>query len=300
MEPEELLEEAAQKLSKLPAVVELEEKHILVLGDTHGFPEVTEWGLKLAEENNIPVVVMLGDYVDRGPRGVENLELVAQRLLEDQEPRLIPLRGNHEDPEMNFYYGFHEEAVNKRGRGYLEAVSHLYTCLPVAVKAPGIAMLHGGVPCRECRDKPETPVSLGETGQKLGEKRCSQSLVDTYSDPLLRHITWNDPRAGIDWFIPSPRGPGIYLYGREAWRSFLEANGARLLIRAHEVVDAARIDSPSGGTEELGKPAELSLEDLEWSVVTVFSSLYHGLNAGALELDLEEGVARLYLYPRRL
>ena len=113
-DPFSLLEEAAQKLSRQPALLGIEAERLLVVGDTHGFPEVSEWALRLAGEEGVDAVVFLGDYVDRGPRGVENLELVLGAFLERDD--VYVLRGNHEDPSMNLSYGFADEAYEKRGK----------------------------------------------------------------------------------------------------------------------------------------------------------------------------------------
>jgi serine/threonine protein phosphatase 1 len=49
------------------------------------------------------VVVYLGDYVDRGPRSREVIEMLAGGALEDFEP--IFLKGNHEDYMLKFLAG---------------------------------------------------------------------------------------------------------------------------------------------------------------------------------------------------
>jgi len=50
--------------------------------------------------------VLLGDYADRGPQGLE--VLLGVLLLKASYPRSVP-RGNHEDPGVNRRYGFLEE-----------------------------------------------------------------------------------------------------------------------------------------------------------------------------------------------
>ena len=301
MRPEELLEEAAALLEKRGPAPVVDASRLLVVGDTHGFPEVSRWALGLAEEEGVEHVIFLGDYVDRGPGGVENLELLAERLLSEPE-RLTLLRGNHEDYEMNLSYGFAREARRKRGPSYIRVLEErFYPCLPLAARAGGVVFVHGGVPCRRCRDEPEEPIGLWEgwAAEELASLHCR--LRSTYTgSSLARHLMWNDPRPGLEWFEPSPRGPGVYLYGWRAWRGFLEANQAEVLVRGHEVADAARIDSRTGSVEGPPSGWEVSLDRLRGRVVTVFSSLYHGMGAGALLLDLRERVARLYRYPRSL
>jgi len=291
---EELLRRAVERLEETPPVIRLEARRLLLVGDTHGFPEVSRWALGLAEEEGVDYTVFLGDYVDRGPAGVENLELLLGALLGG---RAVLLRGNHESLEMNYYYGFMEEAEAKRGEEYLRLVEEVYRRLPYVVVTGGVFLVHGGVPCRVCRSGPEDPVTLGEIEERLAKIKGGEE-ASAPSDPLAAQLLWNDPRGTIEWFMPSPRGPGIYLYGRRAWLSFLEANRLSLIIRAHEVVDGVHVWTRSGGQlRGIGEAEELGLEELQGSVVTVFSSLYHGGRAAAALLDLERGVLVPRFYP---
>lgn len=292
-----VLEDAVEVLEKTPPVLRLEGDRFLLVGDTHGYPEVSEWALKTYEENNVDHIVFMGDYVDRGPRGVENLELLLGRMVADPQ-HVHLLRGNHESLFMNYYYGFREEAVSKRGSAYLDMVERIYRLLPyVALLPEGVYVVHGGIPCRRCGYRPEDPIGLGEIEHVLVEIKGGDEASEP-SNPIAMQLLWNDPRGNIEWFMPSPRGPGIYLYGREAWRSFLEANNLSLIVRAHEVVDAIHVWLSDGGQlRGLQHGYELELEKLEKGVVTVFSSLYHGAGAGALLYDAERRVFEILRFP---
>ena len=296
--PVELLLGAAERFTGVGPVVELEASRVLLVGDTHGYPEVSTWALGLAERLGVDWKVFIGDYVDRGPRGVENLEMLVERSLQDE--RLLLLRGNHESLLMNSYYGFAEEAIAKRGRDYLRVAERLYRSLPlVAIINGSVMVVHGGIPCRRCRSEPEEPYRIGEIRGSL-EGSWDTPEMDDPSNPVAMQLLWNDPRGSIDWFLPSPRGPGTYLYGRRAWTGFLEANRLSFIVRGHERSDAAHLWRRDGRRETFprgGSVWRLSLDELGGGVVTVFSSLYHGMGAGALLLDLEEGVATVYRYP---
>ncbi|KSW11545.1 hypothetical protein CF15_01530 [Pyrodictium occultum] len=290
------MEDAAGLLASRGPVVEVEAGRILVVGDTHGYPEVSEWALRLADKHGAEAVVFLGDYVDRGPWSVENLELLLERML--AEPgRLLLLRGNHESLEMNRYYGFLEEYYSKLGPGRLAPLRRLYSCLPYAARSRGVLLLHGGVPCRECSGGPEEPVSLEELAERLSRLHCRPEL-DEWSDSLAAQLLWNDPRGDLEWFAPSIRGPGVYYYGRLAWTSFLRANGLSLLVRAHEAVDAHAVWTREGRLlKGVGHGERMGMRELEGSVVTVFSSLYHGAGAGALLIDQEGEFLEFLRYP---
>jgi len=289
-----LLEEAARRLAEQPAVLRIDTRRLLVVGDTHGYPEVSEWALQVAREEGVDAVVFLGDYVDRGPRGVENLELVLRAFLENGNVYL--LRGNHEDPGMNLSYGFAEEAYEKRGENYFGAASIVYIAMPVAAIAGPVLLVHAGIPCKKCSMNPEPPVLLEEIAERAEKMRSSdEAFYPLEADPVIGQLLWNDPRGTIDWFLPGPRGPGTYLYGKAAWREFLHENGLSLIIRGHEVVDGTHAWLGDGGQRVLED--ELGLGELEGGVVTVFSSLYHGKRAAVLLLDLGEEKLKPIYYP---
>jgi len=293
----ELFEKAKSMLSGMPPVLRLKGDRFLFVGDTHGFPEVSEWAISLASSEGFDWVVFLGDYVDRGPRGVENLEYLLTQLLE--RGNVVLLRGNHESLFMNFYYGFREEAVSKRGEDYLDAVEEIYKNLPfVALLPEGVMAVHGGVPCRVCSYKPEQPLGLEEIEKRLSELKGSEEAAEP-SDGIAMQLLWNDPRGTIEWFMPSPRGPGIYLYGREAWKSFMTANGLGLIVRAHEAVDGVHAWLGDGSQLRV-EGNNVSMEDLSYGIITVFSSLYHGKSAAALGLDVERRVLTVYRFHSRL
>jgi diadenosine tetraphosphatase ApaH/serine/threonine PP2A family protein phosphatase len=290
----ELFHEAISVLAEQPPILRLGAKRFIVVGDTHGFPEVSEWALKLAREEDVDAVIFIGDYVDRGPRGVENLELILGSLVEEKD-RVYLLRGNHEDPEMNAAYGFFEEAVRKRGEEYLGYVAALYASMPVAVVAGPVLLVHAGIPCRRCSLAPEDPVLLDDLEKEAAKiKNSEEALSPLKTSPLVAQLLWNDPRGTIDWFLPGPRGPGTYLYGKAALRSFLEANGLGIIIRGHEVVDGTHVWLQDGKQTALA--GEMGLDSLEYSVATVFSSLYHKRRAAVLLVDLEEGKLKPYIY----
>ena len=79
--------------------------------------------------------VFHGDYVDRGPNGIETLALVIAFRLANPRNVFIA-RGNHESREMNVDGGFADELSNKYADSAEEDISRiyaLYDALPVAV-----------------------------------------------------------------------------------------------------------------------------------------------------------------------
>ncbi len=290
-----VLEEASRRLEPWEPVVGLGESRIVFVGDTHGYPEVTLWALELARDAAADAVVFIGDFVDRGPRGVENLYAIAKGVVEG-EVRVVPVRGDHESLLMNTYYGFRGELHEKLGPEAEAPVGAFYASLPLAATAGPLFIAHGGIPCRRCLMEEEEPFRLEEIRAALEEELAGAEARAHPETPVATHLMWNDPRGIIDWFLPNSRGPGTYYYGRMAWRRFLEANGFKAIIRGHEVYDGLHIWTPDGGQVYPVPEEEAGLEYIEGAVVTVFSSLYHGARAAALLVDLQEGIVRPYYY----
>src|SRR6266849_7133507 len=99
----EILGEAKVKLGR-PLLQSREVNRVVFVGDTHTAIDVTQAVFDKYYED-ADLVVFLGDYVDRGNTGIENLGLITSKFLEDPT-RIIILRGNHESPLTNPYYGF--------------------------------------------------------------------------------------------------------------------------------------------------------------------------------------------------
>ena len=289
---EDLVIEATRLLAGKGSLISLPGSSAVVIGDTHGFPEVSQWALRLWDRGDYEYLVFLGDYVDRGPRGLENLETVLEAFL--SEPgRIVLLRGNHESPTMNYFYGFYEEAVRLAGPGLYNKIARLYTYLPYVATLNGWLLVHGGVPCRACREESEEPLGIEDLRLELVRAWANPDIGLEPSQQVAFQLLWNDPRGSIEWFAPSIRGEGAYFYGRKAWTSFLKKNRLRGIIRAHEVVDAFHIWLPDGRGEQLNEGV-MKASQLEGAVITVFSSLYHGMRAGALIIDGEDLIFKAY------
>ena len=292
----EALRAAVEVMGEWRPVERVEASRLLVVGDTHGFVEVTEWALGRARDLGVDVVVFLGDLVDRGPCGVENLAVLAGAVVEGR-PRVVLVRGDHESLLLNTYYGFRDELHSKVGSEAEGVVEEFYSAMPLAAVAGPLFLVHGGIPCRRCALEEEPPYTVGEIEEAVRkELEEDPEARSTGYGRVSLQLMWNDPRGTIDWFLPSARGQGIFYYGREAWRAFLEANGFKLIVRAHEVSDGFHVWRPDGSQLRSVDASPVGLDDLAGSVVTVFSSLYHGGRAGALLVDLERGVLEPIYY----
>jgi hypothetical protein len=167
-------------------------------------------------------VVFLGDYVDRGDYSLDCVLLLF--TLKCLNPNgIVMLRGNHEFACTNQQYGFRAEVESRfPGTNIWERCNSIFAMLPFAVCLGDAAVaVHGGIgpgtPSLKAIKKITLPVHSYEAG-------------DAVSD-----IVWSDPGLDSPEFQTSFRGVGVY-FSKSAAMSFLEASGARRLIRAHECV----------------------------------------------------------------
>ena len=264
-------------------------RKVVFVGDTHGAPEVSLHALNLWERNG-GLIVFLGDYVDRGSRGLENLYLILRAKLEWPKEVYV-LRGNHESRMMNSWYGFLDELEAKGKAGLYETILDIYGLMPYMLLVNKWFIVHGGIVCRRCVEGYDPPLTIDEIKRNIPENPVRHR--EDPPTPESLQLLWHDPRPRNYWFAPSMRGAGIFYYGLPAIKRFLDDNGLELILRAHERCDALRIMYPDGSIGE-GFPDGYTWEekDLKGSVFTVFSSRYHGAGAGLLVYN--DGLFTLY------
>ncbi len=248
LETPDIIGEARVKMGR-PLLLSRDVDRVVFVGDTHTAVDVTQTVFDKYYDD-ADLIVFLGDYVDRGETGVENVGLIASKFLEDSS-KIIMLRGNHESPLTNVYYGFLDEVTKKLGDTGYESFREFFQAMPYAVVVNNYLCVHGGIAS-----------GLEDVSQIAGLP--SPDLNP--DDPMAFELLWNDPRDMIDGFVPSLRGDGAFYFGTDVTEKFLQNNSLKGIIRGHEVVDGFR-------------------EDMGGKVITVFSSRYHGGSAGALILD---------------
>ncbi|RNF18802.1 phosphoprotein phosphatase [Trypanosoma conorhini] len=172
----------------------------------------------------------MGDFVDRGPCGVEVVMLLF--ALKVEYPQLIHmLRGNHEDPQTSRVYGFFNEVHAKFGCGApWVRFNEIFCYLPLAavVTTPRIRFFasHGGL----------SP-SLSKSFDIITtiERSDYGSVLDNVLSEVVDGLLWSDPTDSTAYFSRNVRGCG-YLFGPQASREFCQVNKFDFICRAHQVV----------------------------------------------------------------
>ncbi|TRM77057.1 serine/threonine protein phosphatase [Sulfolobus sp. A20-N-F6] len=235
--------------------------NVAFVGDTHGAIDVTSQVFSDIADK-VDKVVFLGDYVDRGEDQLGNLKLILQKLIENKE-KYIVLRGNHESPLTNEYYGFKKEISNKLGEENYNMFIELFSYMPYAVVVNNYFCVHGGI---------------ASGLEKVEDIKKLPRPDEIPNDPIAFQLLWNDPREGLGDldFLPNIRGEGTYYFGERVVEDFLKKNSLNGIIRGHEVADGFR-------------------EDMNGKVITVFSSRYHKMRAGVLILKKDGKMDKIYL-----
>lgn len=255
-----IINRAYEIFAEEPQLIELEPDKYLIVGDTHGDLDTSLSAVRYAEKNGLNLI-FLGDYVDRGPKQLENILMLLEHKL-SWGGKLVMLRGNHESWMMNRWYGFFGVVAVAYGPDFYQEFARLFSQIPYGALIGGkVLCIHGGIPNNmdsvyEIRDLPK-----GELDPE---------------DPRALQLLWNDPCEDIEEFAPSWRGGSAMLFGRLAFERFMARNGLDLMIRGHEPQD---------------KGYGYLFND---RLLTVFSCRYYGIRpAGAMLKNLEVKIVYL-------
>jgi len=227
------------KEKTLPNLISLGEpfKDVLIIGDTHGFMRSTISIIRPFLEQKVQSLLFLGDYVDRGPHSLANFLLILGLRLAWPE-RVMILRGNHEDLNLNARFGFREELrTYYPDMQILEKVESLideiYEYLSLAAITPyGTLAVHAGLPqdLETVEDINLIPKPHSALFLKFREK---EQRLKYYR--IFEQLRWNDPRADQEpAFTASRRGEGTFYFNETVVSEFLEHNNLARIVRAHE------------------------------------------------------------------
>lgn len=127
----------------------------LVVGDSHGYLNSLKAVKKISSAFNLKhQLILLGDYIDRGPASLETLNFLKDWQATD--PELVLLRGNHEqiliealeNPDLPFFYGkdylFHD--LINYSDSYKANILNFLKSLPIYLRTEHLLFVHGGIP----------------------------------------------------------------------------------------------------------------------------------------------------------
>jgi hypothetical protein len=209
-EMKELIGEAEKIFASEPKLIQVESGKVIFVGDTHGDLEATELIVHrhLKPENKL---VFLGDYVDRGPASLDNINFLLEQKIKHPDS-LYLLMGNHEGHAV---YSFHPADF---WEGLDDRLCHLYSqalsMLPLAVSTPnGIIALHGALP--------DVPRLEDINKIRPGSAEWHQ-------------ITWGDWQERTGGFLGIDSHTGRPQFGRGWFNKIMNRLGKNVLIRSHQ------------------------------------------------------------------
>jgi len=205
-----------------------------VFGDLHGqFGDLQRFFTAFGSPNpytgdvDYCSYLFLGDYVDRGKHSLEIVcLLLALKIC--HPTRVVMIRGNHEDAQVNALYGFRAECQRRcrDGAQVWAAINQVFEMLPVAALVDDVVLaVHGGI---------------GESLQSLQQLRDlpRPTRVDLSRRSILNEVLWSDPTDSdeIVGCHPNARGPNTVAFAPDRVKAFCKANGLKLIVRAHQCV----------------------------------------------------------------
>ncbi len=205
-----LLNEAHDLFQQEGNLIRIDSGRAVFVGDTHGDIDATETVLEryLNPECRI---VFLGDYVDRGPASLENINLLLKTKLQYPD-RLFLVMGNHEGQKaMPFLPADFWDSLEP---DLYEAYARALSALPLVVSTSnGIIALHGALPNVETIEEVRN-ITVG-------------------SDLWLQ-ITWGDwqdvPGSQLQYGLQMGRPT----FGRDWFEGIMERLKKNVLIRSHQ------------------------------------------------------------------
>lgn len=205
------------KLYELTPDLLSEIDQIIVVGDIHGDYESLR-RLRSLFDPNQDYVIFLGDYADRGAKGIEVIEGVKE-LIRKYPGKVVALKGNHEDYTEGGKPTFRPcdliyEADEKRGGWaayFKDELKPFINKLYLAALVPGeVLFVHGGVSRRV---------------QCLDDLRYPSRRVET-------DVLWSDPFEGRGEY-PNMRGAGV-MFGKDISKGICQRLGLKRIVRSHQ------------------------------------------------------------------
>lgn len=255
--------------------------------------------------------LFLGDYVDRGNRGLEVICLLMALKIKHPE-QIILLRGHHEDINVNMTYGFADECRQRLGEdpndsnSIFQKINRMFTYLPIAaVIEDRILCVHGGV---------------GQAIRSIEDLQMISKPIEIVQDAVIHDqqimmdLIWSDPceKEHEMGFKPNTTrdvtGSGtIVKFGADRLQKFLSDNRLAMIIRSHECVMEGYDRSSQGdlitvfsATDYCGKYKNAAAILLVKKNMEIVPKLIYPLNnSGESWIDTDETLKRRPATPPR-
>lgn len=236
-----LLRVCYRNFQKLPNTTEMtlgQEDRLTIVGDIHG--QLLDL-MYILDHSGLPSshnkYIFNGDFVDRGPCGVEVMCIIMVLYL--AHPHDVVLnRGNHEDFAICCVYGFQNECIEKYDEVTFGMFVEVFNHLPLfALVNKNIFVLHGGLfhntdvtmKDLECIKRTQFSLKDAPEGDVEAEARSHQ---DEFLKQLQRDALWSDPSTELG-LAKSRRGAGVQ-FGPDVTKQFCDRNDIKLIVRSHE------------------------------------------------------------------
>ncbi|MFO0640547.1 MAG: metallophosphoesterase family protein [Polyangiaceae bacterium] len=262
-----------------------DQKHeLIVLGDLHGCYSVLKAALMQShffekvdayrsnpKENPYPILVLLGDYIDRGLFSLNGVLRLVLQLFVTAPDHVVVLRGNHEyyiEHKGNMYGGVKPaEAINSlKPHLDIDVFRHyrtLFEALPNVFLFDRIFFVHGGI-----------------AKDRLLKERY-KDLSSLNDEDIRFQMMWSDPSAADVIPADLQDKASRFMFGRMQFKAFMQKVGTTTMIRGHEKVNAgyhvqydddrARLVTlfSSGGIDNADLPAESTYRSVTPMALTI-------------------------------
>lgn len=191
-----------------------QEGYAVFVGDTHGDYQAAKIIIKNFINKKGYYIVMLGDYIDRGPESKKNIDFLLS--IREKHRNLILLAGNHEMHAVrecspsDFWDSMSEEECDYYNKALLP--------LPVAAAGNGFMALHGALP----------QISSLEdiSGIKPGDENWTSMIWGDFRDK---------EGGKISGFLGRPK------FGADYFEEVMERLQINVLIRSHDPLAPERM-----------------------------------------------------------
>eukprot|EP01031_Cornospumella_fuschlensis_P030596 gene30596-36970_t len=215
---------------------------LTIVGDLHG--QLADL-LHILDTAGLPgkghVYIFNGDFVDRGPCGVEVMCVLLALLLAVPDSVVLN-RGNHEDFAICSVYGFQLEVYEKYDPLTFGLFVEVFQQLPLfCVVQDSVFVVHGGLfhndnvslaDLQQIDRMSFTLEEMPEDGEPL--EGIARERGAEYLQQLIRDALWSDP-IDMHGKHHSARGAGLS-FGVDVTEKFLLKNNLKFIVRSHECV----------------------------------------------------------------